>query len=1174
MTRRSRLVMGAVVGLVLSLGGGAAMAGDVDLPRFPSMSPDGEQVVFSWRGDLWRLDVDAKEHEAVRLTSHPADELKSSWSPDGEWIAFESDRAGRRAIHVMRPDGSDSRKVTHVDSSLTLSGWSADGSRIVLHGRFEADVYRSSRPYSVAFEGGPISRLHDAYGESPDAHADGDRYLFERGGSSWMRRHYRGPDDRDVFVFDASDDSFSRLTSWEGNDGHARWRDKDTVVYLSDREGDTVRLWTMDLDDGEGQAVQLTENSDRDITAFDVSGDGKAIVFTMWDGLYTARFKGRRIGEPERLSISAPDDAFPKRVRRDVDSNVSEARLSPDGKVMAYVAFGDVFVRAIAEDSPTRRVTEGMDRDRDIAWSPDMSRLYFVSDRGGSESIYAATVTLTRGEVKEAFEEKTGEPEAEEAEDEAGDEGGDEAAEEAEEAGEEADVEAGGEDGDEPEGDGEDGDDEGDEPEEEEKPDLAARWADALRFEVEPILVKGTSDRLPVPSPDGKSLAFRRTRGDLVLLDLFTGEERLALEAWDYGMEFRWSPTGEHIAYAVDDEDFNSDIFVLPADLSSEAVNISRHPDNEYSPRWSADGRILSFLSQREGDEYDVYMVMLDRSLEALSRKELGEYFEEAEKTAKKRGVIDAVGFGEEAAEEDADGEDDKDEESDEQEAEDPAWELVDLEDAYRRLRRVTSYGGSEFNLEMTPGGERFVFTASGGAGGSTGVYSIKWDRSEEKRLGSSATVQEISRDGQKVVVLRSGQARTVKPSGGSEETVGIDATTELDFPALNANKFGEMARTLGRTFYHPEMKGLDWAALSAGYGELAAKSYSASEFREIGTRLMGELNASHLGVYPAADYSSPDFRSSGRLGIDATPVDGGFRVDHVLARGQTNEGEMGLRVGDVITGIELEAITPADTLDALLAGRSGVETIVTVRRGAGDGTDDGADESDLELDLLVLPISSGAEGRLRYDDWQLSNAAKVSEWSGGRLGYLHIRAMGGADLNEYERDLYASAYGQEGLLIDVRSNGGGWTTDRVLASLMYPQHAYTIPRGAHPVDGQGYPRDRLYIQRYNGPVNMLCNEKSFSNAEIISHAFKTLGRGTLVGEETYGGVISTGAFTLVDGTRVRQPFRGWYLLDGQDMENHGAMPDIRVEQTPEDEAAGFDRQLKAAVDDLMKRLD
>jgi tricorn protease len=101
----------------------------------------------------------------------------------------------------------------------------------------------------------------------------------------------------------------------------------------------------------------------------------------------------------------------------------------------------------------------------------------------------------------------------------------------------------------------------------------------------------------------------------------------------------------------------------------------------------------------------------------------------------------------------------------------------------------------------------------------------------------------------------------------------------------------------------------------------------------------------------------------------------------------------------------------------------------------------------------------------------------------------------------------------------------------------------------------------------------MLCNEKSFSNAEITAHAFKAIKRGTLVGQQTYGGVISTGGITLLDGTTCRMPFRGWYLLDGTDMENNGAMPDLVVPQLPQDEAAGVDAQLDAAVDDLMKRL-
>lgn len=1166
-----RSVMGTVrrIGafLVLGVAVSGVSAGVVDLPRFPSMSPDGKQIVFSWRGDLWKVGVGGGD--AFRLTAHPADEHASAWSPDGTLIAFESTRSGRSAIHVMRPDGTEVRQITFEDGNLSLSGFSADSSRVLVSGAVEGDVYRALRVYSVPVSGGPITRLHDAYGQAPDANADGNRYLFERGGSAWERRHYRGPDARDIYVYDGSDGSFERVTSWEGNDGKPRWRGRDTVVYMSDRADGFVRLWTMDLDDGEAKAVQLTDNADRDVTDFALSADGRAVVFTKWDGLYTARFKGRRLDEPKRLVVTAPDDAFPKRVLKSVASEVDEAALSPDGKVMAFVAFGDVFVRAVEDGSPTRRVTEGMARERDIAWSPDMSRLYFVSDESGSESIYAAHVSLTRDEVKERFAQATKPEEPTRAETPAEPEVPDTDADNAgvaDPAGPETDKKA------------EDGSKPDEKKKADEKPKVAERWADALRFEIVPILVEETSDVRPTPSPDGKTLAFKRTRGDLVLLDLMTGTQRTLLEAWDFGMDFRWSPTGTHIAYSVDDASFNSDVYIAAVDGSTPAVNISQHPDNDYGPRWSADGKILAFLSERENDDYDVWAVMLDRRLEAMTKSEMDAYFEERGKAVKKRGVIDPIAWpGSEASEQgdgapggDAPGavEPDKAGKASKPDAKqpEPAFTGEDLEDAYRRLRRLTSYLGNEGNLEITPAGDRVVYTASGGAGGSSGLYSMKLDRSDEKRIASSSSVQQISQDGSKLVLVRSGRASTVSPTGGSDSSVNIDATTELDYERHSAQKFDELARTLGRTFYHPEMKGLDWAGLTRDYGELARRAYTGDEFKEIGTRLMGELNASHLGVYPSADYSNPDFRSAGRLGIDATPVEGGFRVEHVLPRSSTNAGEMRLVEGDVITAIELKPIGPQDTLDTLLAGRSGEETIVTVRRG--DGT------TEMTLDLLVTPISTGEERGLRYDDWQLTNAAKVAELSGGRLGYLHIRAMGTADLVEYERDLYAAANGKDGLVIDVRSNGGGWTTDRVLASLMYPQHAFTVPRGAHPVEGQGYPRDRLYIQRFNGPVNMLCNEKSFSNAEIISHAFKTLGRGTLVGQQTYGGVISTGAFTLMDGTRVRQPFRGWYLLDGTDMENNGAVPDIVVDQTPSDEAAGRDRQLEAAVADLLSRLD
>jgi tricorn protease len=270
--------------------------------------------------------------------------------------------------------------------------------------------------------------------------------------------------------------------------------------------------------------------------------------------------------------------------------------------------------------------------------------------------------------------------------------------------------------------------------------------------------------------------------------------------------------------------------------------------------------------------------------------------------------------------------------------------------------------------------------------------------------------------------------------------------------------------------------------------------------------------------------------------------------------------------VGDVITAIGGETFGPHDSLEQRMRGRVGQETVITVRRTGGDGA------APASIECLITPGASAEESELLYKDTCARAAKLVNEWSGGRLGYLHIKAMSEQSLEDFERDLCAAAQGKDGLLVDVRNNGGGSTADRVLASLMTQPHAYTVPRGADPSYTRGYPQDRLYIQRWTLPANMLCNEKSFSNAEIVSHAFKRLKRGSLVGEQTYGGVISTGGTSLVDGTTVRLPFRGWYSPDGVDMENNGAMPDIRIAPNPVDESRDFDAQLKAAVEDLLRR--
>lgn len=1235
-------------------------------PEFPSVSPDGQTMVFSWAGDLWMSPIQGGT--AVRLTTHPADERRSAWSPDGQWLAFESDRDGARNVYMLplMKVGSTYapgiiRRLTASDRVQALSGFSPDGKSVLIASYNEPTIYRQPRMYSVRFDpaaepadlplgvvGGPLELLTEAFGSSPRYLNDGKTLVFQRGSCPLERPAYRGSGNFSLWSLNAKGE-FGKLSLGEGNNFDAYPATGNTIVFVSSRSGQN-NLYRMPVGGESGGAAKALTSfapTPEQITLghgvrdLNVSRDGKTAVFAVWDTLYALDL-GAAEPTPRPIRIVGGGDGAALDLQRvQADREISEAALSPDGKTLAVVARGEVFIRPTTEGYPTRRVTNSVGRERDLAWSPDGRVLYFASDdpalteRGNSTSvgdalvgnlgkyaIYQASVSLAREDLNPK---KDAKPERDAKEDAKKEEPEPKAEPEAPKKDEPAKEDAKPE-----EGKKDEGASSASRTPRAKRPDFGKRWQESLRFTIERVASGPTEARSPVPSPDGRMIVFTRGLGDLILLNLETGAEREIARSWD-NADAVWLPDSRHLVYAVSDLDFNSDIWIVNTGgaesfASSFApeppVNITRHPDNDFAPRVTADGRILTFLSERGeiNDQVDVFQVYLDRDLEGMTSYEREEYFKKAAEAAGKRKPIDTPAFALKAQKLDAEA---KDKPGEERAAPDAPVDgakvagdadaprraerrpggakaerlKLDLDDTYTRIRRVTGTPGNKGNLAVTPGGERIVYT--GQVDGEPALISADYKGADRKTLQAGPGVSDVtvSLTGDRVIFTRQGQAFTTPKAGGKVDGWSFDAPMMVDARLQQRQKFLEAARTFGDRFYHPTLKGLDWAGLTRRYLELAESTRSSESFNRVCQMLFGELNGSHTGASGGPQFTAPS-SPVGFLGLKVKPVKGGYEVVRVTAGSPAAHRNSRLNPGDVILSVDGRAYSAApDALPAVdfelpLVGKSGRECLLEVKRAPAPKADPDVPAAEAAAGanpeakpaepaatspqyVVITPIGQSAWTMLRYQEEVRDRRAMVDKLSNGRLGYLHIRGMGEPEVREFERDLYAAAHGKEGLVIDVRDNGGGSTADILLSSLTAPNHAWTAPRGVDlsSVPRDAYPRDRRLIYGYTRPINVLINQHSFSNAEIFAHAIKTTRRGSLVGTRTFGGVISTGGFSLIDGTNIRMPFRGWYLPDGTDMENNGAVPDVNVEQLPKDEVGGRDAQLEAAVTELLSRV-
>ncbi|MFF7387365.1 S41 family peptidase [Streptomyces scabiei] len=435
--------------------------------------------------------------------------------------------------------------------------------------------------------------------------------------------------------------------------------------------------------------------------------------------------------------------------------------------------------------------------------------------------------------------------------------------------------------------------------------------------------------------------------------------------------------------------------------------------------------------------------------------------------------------------------------------------------------------------------------------------------------LASDADHFAVSGDGKRVLLWTDGKLKVVpsdrRASGDDDSdsniTVDLSRVRRTVDPAAEWRQmFDETGRLMRDNFWRPDLGGVDWSGVLDRYRPVLERVATHDDLVDLLWEVQGELGTSHAYVTPRGRGGSGD-RRQGLLGADISRHEDGpqgtplWRIDRVLPS-ETSDPDahsplaapgVAVQAGDAIIAVGGQPVDPLTGPGPLLVGTAGKAVELTVLPAGG---------GDLRHPVVV-PISD--EEPLRYHAWVADRRAYVHEKSGGRLGYLHVPDMVGSGWAQLHRDLRIEV-AREGLVVDVRENRGGHTSQLVVEKLARRIVGWDLPRGMR---ASSYPDDAP-----RGPVVAVANEFSGSDGDIVNAAIKALGIGPVVGTRTWGGVVGIDSrYRLVDGTLVTQPkYAFWLEGYGWGVENHGVDPDVEVVQAPQDHAAGRDPQLDEAI--------
>ncbi|WP_035769288.1 S41 family peptidase [Arthrobacter castelli] len=1090
--------------------------------RYPHLH--GELVTFVAEDDVWAAPLSGGRAWRISAMQLPA--RNPRFSPDGTTIAWTVVQGSAPEVVAADVDGGGFRQLTYWGSATTKVKGFTTGGDVLATSSYQREESRHTWAHAVPLDGsaahvlpyGPVDSV--AYGPA----SGGDRAVvvstvLSREPAWWKR--YRGGTAGKLWLDADGSGRFQRLAAdLSGSLADPMWI-AGRIVFLSDHEG-YGNVYSIDPDGSD-----LRRHTDHDdFYARHASSDGSRIVYesagSLWllDGLDA---------EPRPLAISLGSASTARRQQPlKVASHLGEVVPETSGRASVVESHGTLHWLT-HRDGPSR-VLEAQPGVRGRLARPlGEGRVLYAADHGGEEALYIKDVHSSPVPGMNASEQ-----------------GG------------------------------------------------AAGQTGTVRID----LPQRTRVSAIAASPDGERAAIATEFGEVLMLQTLSGELR-SISTTVHGAidDICFAPDSAWIGWAepVTGEGARCKIRIAriagtpSADGDSTGdeaaganiIDVTDGRFNDHSPAFTPDGTFIAFLSERSFDPvYDTHRFDLSFpsstkpflvALSARTPSPFGPSADGAAASGDERSGRDGPVAGDET---EAAGS-----------ADNAVAVEVDVEHLADRVIAVPVPQGSYDSLSAVDGAllwlanDIYGVTGEGRASVTDQDPGRRLERFDIAKRDVTVLVPAVERyrvtgDGKQLVMVNDQKVR-VLPTGykteeDAAENISVDLgriRVHLDPVRVWGQAFDEAWRLQRDFYWAPDMAGIDWQQIHDQYRPLVAKLGSHDDLVDVLWEMHGELGTSHAYVMPAP-VTEPGAGRQGLLGVDVKQHRHGWEITRILpgdssdplARSPLTAPGAAARIGDIITAVDGLPAANGAGLGSLLAGAAGKTVELTILDGPSHG-----EAAGVERRIAVVPVAD--EERLRYQHWVSGNRRVVREASGGRFGYLHIPDMVARGWSQLHRDLDNEA-AQDALVIDVRSNRGGHTSQLVAELIGRKVAAWNLPRGEQP---HTYP-----AHAPRGPIVVLADEFSGSDGDIITQIAKLRSIGPVIGTRTWGGVIGIdGRFKLADGTGVTQPrYAFWFSGSvGWSVENYGVDPDIEVEFPPHAHGAGEDPQLEHGVGVLTEML-